>query len=266
MSDETAALSPRDKWFRASVAITAGIAIVAAAVGFIWLPPFQAGARFQGVWNAICQAAGLAQPAPTAAEVVTAGYKTTGVVFTPGMFQGAGAESVGRGATLALRCTMCHGARGMSQANSPNLAGQYAAVVYKELRDYKSGARTSAIMQPLVVGLSDQDMRDLAAYYDYLPRPPAYHPASAGPPPEIVVSGATMRNIPPCAACHGGLDNKTGSPWLDGQPAPYIKAQLEAFKNGTRRNDISEQMRNVARNMTPDEIDAAARYYSSQPP
>jgi cytochrome c553 len=193
-------------------------------------------------------------------------YKTSGVVVTSEMLQGAGAESIGRGATLALRCTMCHGARGMSQANSPNLAGQYAAVVYKELRDYKSGARTSAIMQPLVASLSDQDMRDLAAYYDYLPRPPAYHPASAGPAPEIVVSGAPMRNIPPCAACHGGLDNKAGSPWLDGQPAPYIKAQLQAFANGTRRNDISEQMRNVARNMTPAEIEAAANYYASQPP
>ena len=75
-----------------------------------------------------------------------------------------------------------------------------------------------------------------------------------------------MRNIPPCAACHGGLDNKAGSPWLDGQPAAYIKAQLQAFANGTRRNDISEQMRNVARNMTPSEIDAVANYYANQPP
>jgi cytochrome c553 len=218
------------------------------------------------VWNAICGAAGLVREAPAPVSVVPPTFKTSGVIVTPRMLHDASAVSIGRGATLALRCTMCHGARGMSQANSPNLAGQYAAVVYKELRDYKSGARSSAIMQPLVVGLSDQDMRDLAVYYDYLPRPPAYHPASAGQPPEIVVSGAPMRNIPPCAACHGGLDNKAGSPWLDGQPAPYIKAQLQAFADGTRRNDISEQMRNVARNMTPDEIDAAARYYSSQPP
>ena len=74
-----------------------------------------------------------------------------------------------------------------------------------------------------------------------------------------------MRNIAPCGSCHGGLDNKTGSAWLDGQPANYIKAQLQAFAAGTRRNDISEQMRNVARHMSPAEIDAAARYYASQP-
>ena len=263
---EWSVFSPRDRWFTASVAITAGIAVVAAAAGFIWFPSLDAGGRIQGVWNAICSAAGLVREAPAGADIVPATHKTSGVIVTSEMLQGASPESIGRGATLALRCTMCHGARGMSLANSPNLAGQYAAVVYKELQDYKSGARTSAIMQPLVVGLSEPDMRDLAAYYDYLPRPPAYHPASAGPPPEIVVSGAPMRNIPPCAACHGGLDNKAGSPWLDGQPAAYVKAQLQAFADGTRRNDISEQMRNVARNMTPAEIDAAARYYSSQPP
>jgi cytochrome c553 len=74
-----------------------------------------------------------------------------------------------------------------------------------------------------------------------------------------------MRNIAPCGSCHGGLDNKTGSPWLEGQPEAYIKAQLEVFAKGERRNDISQQMRNVARQMTPTEIDEAARYYASQP-
>ncbi|HST75471.1 MAG TPA: c-type cytochrome, partial [Acetobacteraceae bacterium] len=166
---EWSVFSPRDRWFTASVAITAGIAVVAAAAGFIWFPSLDAGGRIQGVWNAICSAAGLVREAPAGADIVPATHKTSGVIVTSEMLQGASPESIGRGATLALRCTMCHGARGMSLANSPNLAGQYAAVVYKELQDYKSGARTSAIMQPLVVGLSEPDMRDLAAYYDYLP-------------------------------------------------------------------------------------------------
>jgi cytochrome c553 len=74
-----------------------------------------------------------------------------------------------------------------------------------------------------------------------------------------------MRNIAPCGSCHGGLDNKAGSPWLEGQPEAYIRAQIEAFANGTRHNDISQQMRNIARQMTPEEIEAAAKYYSSQP-
>jgi cytochrome c553 len=108
-------------------------------------------------------------------------------------------------------------------------------------------------------------MLDLAAYYAYLPRLPAYHPNQITPAPRIVVNGAPMRNVAPCGSCHGGLDNKAGSPWLEGQSAVYMKSQLQAFASGARRNDISGQMRNIARQMTPDEMDQAARYYASQP-
>jgi cytochrome c oxidase subunit I len=45
----------------------------------------------------------------------------------------------------------------------------------------------------------------------------------------------------------------------------HIQAQLHAFASGTRYNDISQQMRNIARQMTPAEIEAAAQYYASQP-
>jgi cytochrome c553 len=74
-----------------------------------------------------------------------------------------------------------------------------------------------------------------------------------------------MRNIPACSSCHGTIDAKLGTPWLDGQSAVYIKAQLQAFASGTRRNDISEQMRNIARQMTSEEMNEAARYYAAQP-
>jgi cytochrome c553 len=161
---------------------------------------------------------------------------------------------------------MCHGARGVSDANTPNLAGQYVAVIYKQLQDYRSGARTNAIMTPRVASLTDRDMRDLAAYYSYLPRLPPYHPVTAGPAPQIVHHGAPMRNIPPCATCHGEIDHKVGSPWLEGESAVYLRTQLEAFASGTRHNDISEQMRNIARGMTPAEVERAASYYASQYP
>ena len=83
--------------------------------------------------------------------------------------------------------------------------------------------------------------------------------------PPIVVTGAPMRNIPPCGSCHGDIDNKAGSPWLGGQSAVYIKAQLMAFASDARRNDISQQMRNIARQMTAEEIDQVAHYYEAQP-
>jgi cytochrome c553 len=255
----------RNPWFATAVSVTAVIAVAAAAAGFMVLPSLQTNARFAGLWDAICSAAGIVYAAPGAQPVIQADYQTTDVVVTPQMLRRASAVSIGRGATLAMQCTMCHGARGLSEADSPNLAGQYAPAIFKQLQDFKSGARTSAVMSPLVANLTGQDMRDLAAYYAYLPRLPGYHPAAAGPAPRIVASGAPMRNIAPCASCHGSVDEKTGSAWLEGESPVYLRAQLEAFAAGARHNDISQQMRNVARGMSHAEIEEAAQYYANQP-
>jgi cytochrome c553 len=251
-------------WFAGSIGITAAVAVAAIVVGFVWLPLADATARFQGVWSAICSAAGLVQTAPGGEAIQLAGYPTTQVEVTPQMLRGADAESIGSGATLALRCAMCHGARGMSNAETPNLAGQYPVAIYKQLVDFKTGARTSAVMGPLMAGLSDADMRDLAAYYAYLPLVSGHPPLGNAPPP-IVASGSPMRGIAPCGACHGTIDSKAGATWLGGQPAAYLRAQLTAFAAGTRRNDIGAQMRNVARGMTPAEIAAASQFYAEQP-
>ncbi|SAL45651.1 c-type cytochrome [Caballeronia humi] len=261
MNDERL-FSLGNTWFKASVAITVGVAIVAAAIGFVWLPSVQTDAGFKGIWNAICSAAGVPQKWLEGGTPVAPTVRLSAVEVTPQLLAKSSDNSIGRGATLALRCTMCHGERGMSDANSPNLAGQYAVVIYKQLLDYQHGARTNAVMSPMAKNLSDQDMRDLAAYYSSLPKPAAQHRVSTSNAPAIVAHGAPMRNIAPCAACHGGIDNKAGSPWLDGLPASYTKAQLQAFATGARSNDINEQMRNIARNMTPEEIDAAASYYA----
>ncbi|HJS86839.1 MAG TPA: c-type cytochrome [Acetobacteraceae bacterium] len=263
--DRERLFSPRNPWFTGSVALTLAITVVTAAFGFVWLPRIERNARFANLWDAICSVAGAPRAAPALAPVVQPSVVTTRVVLTPTTLPPSDAESIGRGATLALRCTMCHGARGLSEANSPNLAGQYAAVIYKELEDYKSGARTSAVMMPIVADLSQRDMRDLAAYYAYLPRPSGPPPSSTPGAPRIVESGAPMRGIAPCGACHGSLDNKLGSPWLEGQPAAYLHAQLQAFATGARHNDIGAQMRNVARQMSPDEMEAAASYYAGRP-
>ncbi len=79
----------RNPWFTASVGITAAIAIVAAVVGFVWLPLQHPGERFKGVWDAICSAAGLVRNAPSAAQIVRADYPTTRVEVVPQMLQGA---------------------------------------------------------------------------------------------------------------------------------------------------------------------------------
>jgi cytochrome c553 len=254
----------RNPWFSASVGVTVVIAVLSALAGLIWLPLAQPDLRLSGIWDAICSAAGVPRASPQAASLQP-DFKTSNVVMTPEMLTRSSQVSIGRGATLAQRCAICHGPQGVSDANSPNLAGQFAAVTYKELNDFKTGARVNAVMSPFAVNMSNQDMLDLAAYYSYLPRVPTSHANESIPAPPIVATGAPMRNIAPCGSCHGDIDNKAGSPWLGGQSAVYIKAQLQAFASGTRRNDISQQMRNIARHMTPEEIDQVARYYEAQP-
>jgi cytochrome c553 len=256
----------RNRWLTTAVAVTLGIVLISALTGFVWLPLAEPDSSFRSVWDAICSSAGLVRNRLVTDVVGPAGYKTSAVVLSADMLQKASAESIGRGGTLALQCTMCHGNRGLSDANIPNLAGQYVAVIYKQLQDYRSGARTNAIMSPRVASLSDRDVRDLAAYYSYLPRLPPYHPVAAGPAPLIVQHGAPMRNIPPCATCHGEIDHKVGTPWLEGESAVYLRTQLQAFASSTRHNDISEQMRNIARGMSPAEIERSASYYASQYP
>ncbi len=245
-------------WSRGGVAGAVGVAVVAAAIGFLWFPSLEGNIGPDGIWGAICRAAGVPlTPKPSQPPAVIA----SSVVVNQQMLGSPTAVAIGRGATIAHKCAICHGAEGMSQADTPNLAGQFATAIYKELQDFKTGARSNAVMNPQVADLSEQDMRDVADYYAYLPRLPT-DPHSV---PAIVESGAPMRNIPPCAACHGGMDAKPGAPWLGGESANYLRAQLRGFAEGSRRNDISEQMRNIARRMTAAEIEDAAKYYSRVP-
>jgi cytochrome c553 len=76
------------------------------------------------------------------------------------------------GESKSAACASCHGMNGISQAGIfPNLAGQKAEYLIAQLTAFKSGERksaNSAMMIPMAAGLSDQDMRDLAAYFSGL--------------------------------------------------------------------------------------------------
>jgi cytochrome c553 len=254
----------RNPWFAASIGVVGAIAVLALVAGFIILPYATTNAPFLNLWDAICSAAGVPRISINS-ESPKSAIVTSNVVMNPQMFGPTDTRSVGRGATLAMQCAICHGSNRTSQVDTPNLEGQPGAAVYKELRDFKAGARANAVMSPFAIKLSEQDMLDLAAYYSYLPRQPGTHPDSTVDIPHVVARGAPMRNIPTCSSCHDLNSIKLGTPWLDGQSAVYIKAQLQAFASSTRRNDISQQMRNIARQMTSDEMNEAARYYAAQP-
>jgi cytochrome c553 len=263
MSDERL-FSFKNPWFAAGVGIAIAIVTLSLVIGFVVLPYATTNTSFASLWDAICSAAGVPR-AIAVSESPKSPIITSNVVMTPQIFGPTDTRSVGRGATLAMQCAICHGSNRQGQVDTPNLEGQPAAAIYKQLRDFKVAARTSAIMSPFAVKLSEQDMLDLAAYYSYLPRQPRTRPEPAADIPHIVARGAPMRNVPTCSSCHDLNGIKLGAPWLDGQSAVYIKAQLQAFASGARRNDISEQMRNIARQMTSDEMNEAARYYAAQP-
>lgn len=251
-----------NRWFTTTVGITVAMFLFSVIVGFVLLPYAQSDSRLNTLWDQICSAAGF-PVSRSARQSVSPPFAVSTARSDIADLRQPPASFIGRGATLAQKCAICHGPTGISRADAPNLAGQYAFAIYKQLQDFKTGARANAIMSPFAAGMTEQDMRDLAAYYAYLPRLPEERSVSRIPAPAIVVSGAPMRGIAPCGACHGDIESKLGAPWIGGQPAAYIKAQLAAFASGGRHNDTSQQMRNVARSMTPEEIDAAAHYYES---
>jgi cytochrome c553 len=251
----------RNRIFRQSVISLAVFTLLMFLVGFLWLPSVHDDFTIEGLWAGLCRAAGV----PSSWTDVSANAvetTATRVVLDPSMRRIGAANAVGRGATLALNCTMCHGARGMSMSNSPNLSGQYPEVVIKQLKDYRSGHRRSPIMEAIAGTLSDEDIVDLAAYYAYLPKartaPTTYDEAL----PALVRVGDPLRNIAPCISCHGQVDQKLGTPWLEGMPKQYLVDQLHAFRTGFRRNDAHAQMRNIVRAMTPKEIDEVATFYA----
>lgn len=254
----------RERWVARSVLFVVGLSVLSLVVGMLLLPGTQGDFSASGIWASICRAAGVPGRSPDDSATGASGVPSTTVVMSRAMARPGSSESIGRGATLALRCTMCHGARGLSEANAPNLAGQYAEVIVKQLTDFKHADRRSAVMQALTSGLSERDMTDLAAYYSYLPRPTNLPLRRDDVVPALVDVGAPMRNIAPCASCHGGIDHKLGAPWLEGMPSEYLAAQLSAFAAGSRANDSHAQMRNMARTLTPGEISALSGFYAGQ--
>lgn len=239
--------------------LTAGaVALVAIGIGFFWLPSLQANAQ-GGLWDAICRAVGISRPAKLTLAADASAHMPTDVIWNEETLRVIASGDAQRGSTLAAGCAGCHGPKGISPSDAfPNIGGMPAAVLYKELDDYKTGKRQNPIMQAMAAPLDNQKIADLAAHFAALP---SGERTSNDAPPVMVAYGSPMRSIAPCAACHGPLGRKEGAPPLEGQKHAYLKAQLDAFAAGTRHNDINQQMREVARALSASERDALAEWY-----
>jgi cytochrome c553 len=166
-------------------------------------------------------------------------------------------------------CAACHGPDGNSIApTNPKIAAQHPEYLRKQLKDFKDpegdapAARQSAIMTPLVANLSDEDMRNLAAYYSAKP----YKPSAAREKElvelgrEIYRGGIAEKGVPACSGCHGptGSGIPARYPGLGGQFAEYTEAQLNAFRSGTRANN--PEMAAIAARLSDREIKAVSDY------
>jgi len=175
-------------------------------------------------------------------------------------------------ATAAAVCAACHMPDGNSMIpQNPILAGQHAAYLEKQLNNFKLkvGAkepeRNNAIMLGFASTLSEDDIRNIAAFYA------TQKPTPASPKrKELLVTGAKIyrsglpeRGLPACAGCHS--PNAAGVPAqfprLAGQHSEYTEATLNNFRLGQRKN--SAQMVTIAGKMTEAEIAAVSEYLAS---
>jgi cytochrome c553 len=170
-------------------------------------------------------------------------------------------------------CAACHGQGGNStNPEWPRLAGQSAVYIAEQLHMFKAGTRTNPVMQPLVASLSDQDIDDLAVYFQTqtplgLEADPSYWKAGEA----LYLRGDTASGVPACVACHGpaGRGNPAaGYPALRAQQSVYVVKQLNAYADGSRYTGAAAiktdpnavMMFTLAKRLTAEQIRDVASY------
>ena len=171
----------------------------------------------------------------------------------------APAGDAARGAKLGYTCYGCHGIADYRNAypnyHVPKIGGQHYAYLVAALGEYRAGARPHPTMKGQASSLSEQDARDLAAYF-----------STTSP----VTSGGKASGTPPaaaatCVACHGadGVGITPDYPTLAGQHADYIEQALTAYRKGARQNAV---MNGMAAQLKDEDIHALAQYFAQQSP
>jgi cytochrome c553 len=222
-------------------------------------------------------AGSAATPAPAAAAPAAsepaAAAPTAAAPAATGPLDPFAHGSAQNGATKAAVCSACHGPNGnSSNPEWPRLAGQSAVYIAEQLRLFRAGTRNNPIMKPLATTLSDQDISDLAVYYEAqtvsgLEADPSFWKAGA----DLYRRGDMARNIPACIACHGpvGRGNlAAGYPALRAQESVYVVKQLNDYASGARYSGTnvtqadpnSVMMFTIAKRLTPEDIRNLASY------
>ena len=175
--------------------------------------------------------------------------------------------SVEDGKAKALTCTACHGPEGNSvNPLWPNIAGQNAPYLQAQLKAFKAGERQDPLMTSQAMLLSDEDMADLAVYFEGLPMAAqaVKDPSSVALGESLYRGGNLETGVAACIACHGpsGDGNPAAKyPALRGQHADYTAKQLRDYASGARTSDGKTRvMRDIAARLSDDEIAAISSY------
>lgn len=195
------------------------------------------------------------------------------------------------GKTKAASCAGCHGEIGNSMMPLfPKLAGQHPTYIVKQLNAFKDGSRKEATMNAIAMSLSEQDMLDIAAFYEAqsisknaLPvldnddddddeddedeevKEPVDVNALIAKGSDLYRNGDLASEVSACIACHGpnGEGNRPASfPALKWQHADYLIKTLKDYKSGARGNTPDNMMHMIAKKMTDEEIEAVSYHIS----
>lgn len=160
---------------------------------------------------------------------------------------------------VAGACASCHGMDGIGIRDRwPNLAGQKDVYIVRQLQAFQQGSRKDSFMTPMARPLTEQAMRDVAAYYASLPRQQV---ADTGPGDRA----AGQRKATACLECHGAGEGSPNPEWpnLAGQKADYLIKQLRKFRDGIRTDPL---MSDAAKSLSNEDINDLAAYYAGLAP
>jgi cytochrome c553 len=176
-------------------------------------------------------------------------------------------------APIIDNCARCHGLDGHGRGGAafPKLAGQSVEYFVLSLRAFAREQRHSGVMEPVVTGLSDDQMREMAIYYGALSKlSPAKHSEEARPAIQrgelIAQRGIPTQRVPACVVCHGpGTTPRNAAyPNLSGQYADYLILQLELFKQAKRGgSEYSHLMQPIATRLTAEQMRSVSLYFES---
>ncbi len=160
-------------------------------------------------------------------------------------------------------CISCHGAAGNSTiAANPKLAAQHESYIYKQLINFKGAERNNGIMSPISKLLTDDEMKNIAAYLDAQVLKPgaAKNKDTVEMGKKIYRGGIAEKKVPACAACHSpsGAGIPAQFARIGSQHQEYTAAQLTSFRSGARKN--SAQMTTIAKRLSDEEIQAVSDY------